>query len=490
MIEDTRLADLQATLRRLRPDSAPSRDAELRTIVLIPSQDVAPELLEEFGPAASGYEQRALYLLLALGRPEVRMVAVTSEPVDPETIDYYLALLPDPAGARERLSVLTVDDPTPRPLAVKVLEQPAVIQRLREAIGDPHAAFIAPFNVGPPERELALALEVPLYGPDLRFYSYGTKSGGRQLFADEQVAHPAGAENVTGIDDLVAALLRMRAENPALTSVVVKLGDSVFGIGNIVIALSGLPAPGAPEEASALRDLLHENLDADYLRRLAADPGIVEEMVLADEVASPSVQLRILAGGTEGLVATHDQVLGGANGQAFVGCRFPAAAEYAGLVVAEAEKVRLRLLAEGVVGRFGVDFVVARRGGSWHPYAVEINLREGGTSHPFGTLYLLTGGTCDPDGAHYTTARDEPRCYVASDHLEHPNACGIGIAQFLAAADAAGLRWDHQAQTGVVWDMLATLMPLGRVGVTAIAADRAQAQDLFDRCGALLRDLG
>jgi hypothetical protein len=121
---------------------------------------------------------------------------------------------------------------------------------------------------------------------------------------------------------------------------------------------------------------------------------------------------------------------------------------------------------------------------------VEINLREGGTSHPFGTLYLLTGGSCDPSGAHFTTARGEPRCYVASDHLEHPNACGVGIAQFLAAADAAGLRWDHEAQTGVVWDMLATLVPLGRVGVTAIGADRAQAQDLFDRCGALLRDLG
>jgi hypothetical protein len=193
------------------------------------------------------------------------MVAITSEPVGPETIDYYLGLLPDPAGARERLSVLTVDDPTPRPLAVKVLEQPAVIQRLRETIGDPHAAFIAPFNVGPPERELALALEVPLYGPDLRFYSYGTKSGGRQLFADEQVAHPAGAENVTGIDDLVAALLRMRAENRALTSVVVKLGDSVFGIGNIVIALSvvvsnqgGRQIDGEPATMDVLTEVVDE----------------------------------------------------------------------------------------------------------------------------------------------------------------------------------------------------------------------------------------
>lgn len=38
--------------------------------------------------------------------------------------------------------------------------------------------------------------------------------------------------------------------------------------------------------------------------------------------------------------------------------------------------------------------------------------------------------------------------------------------------------------------MLAALPALGRVGVTAIGADRAEAQELFDRCGALVRGLG
>ena len=192
------------------------------------------------------------------------------------------------------------------------------------------------------------------------------------------------------------------------------------------------------------------------------------------------------------MVCTHDQLLGGANGQAFVGCRFPAGEEYAALVVAEAEKVRHRLLAEGVVGRFGVDFVVARRDGSWRPYAVEINLREGGTSHPFGTLYLLTGGTLRPDrSALHARPGASPAATWPPIDLEHPNARGADIGRFLAAADAAGLRWDHRdAQTGVVWHMLAALGPLGRVGVTAIGADRGHAQDLFDRCGALLRDLG
>ncbi len=487
MIEDTRLADLQATLR---PMGAPGSSTELRTMVLLPSIDIAASLLADLEPALPAYEERTLYLLLALQRPELRIVLVTSQPVEPETIDYYLGLLPDPAGAHERLSTVVVDDRAPRPLAAKLLDRPEVVRQLREAIGDPHAAFLAPFNVGPPERDLAVELGVPLYAPDVRFYTYGTKSGGRRLFAEEQVAHPAGAENMASLDDLVAALVGMRDANPALASVVVKLGDSVYGIGNVVVPLDDLPAADTDDEAAAVRGRLREYLDADYLERLAADPGIVEEMVLGEEVQSPSVQMRILAGGADGLVCTHDQLMGGDNGQAFVGCRFPAGEEYAALVVAEADKVRHRLAAEGVVGRFGIDFVVARRGEVWRPYAVEINLREGGTSHPFGTLFLLTGGGCDPTGARYRTARGEPRCYMATDDLEAPGARGASIASLLAAADAAGLVWDPDAQTGVVWHMLAALGPLGRVGVTAIGADRAQAQDLFDRCGALLRELG
>ncbi len=487
MIEDARLADLQASLR---PMGDPGSSTELRTMVLLPSIDIAPSLLDQLAAALPAYEERTLYFLLALQRPELRVVLVTSAPVAAETIDYYLGLLPDPAAARRRLSCLSVDDVTPRPLATKLLDRPEVVDRLRELIGDPHAAFLMPFNVGPPERDLALAVGVPLYGPDVRFYSYGTKSGGRELFAEEGVAHPAGAEHVASVDDLVRALLAMRSADPALVSVVVKLGDSVYGIGNIVVTLAGLPAPGDPHEEDALRRLLHQQLSEQYLLRLAADPGIVEEMVSGEEIFSPSVQMRILAGGTDGLVCTHDQLMGGDNGQAFIGCRFPAREEYAGLIVAEADRVRRRLEHEGVVGRFGIDFVVARRAGRWHPYAVEINLREGGTSHPFGTLFLLTGGGCDAEGAHFRTARGEPRCYVATDDLEDPSAVGMSIDRFLTAAADAGLGWDPERQLGVVWHMLAALPALGRVGVTAIGADRAEAQELFDRCGALVRGLG
>src|SRR5205823_3948557 len=101
---------------------------------------------------------------------------------------------------------------------------------------------------------------------------------------------------------------------------------------------------------------------------------------------------------------THDQLLGGPSGQSYLGCTFPADSGYASLITREAAKVGQRLAKEGVIGRFALDFVVVRSNGKWDPYAIEINLRKGGTTHPFLTLQFLTDGAYDPE-----TARSEER---------------------------------------------------------------------------------
>ena len=47
----------------------------------------------------------------------------------------------------------------------------------------------------------------------------------------------------------------------------------------------------------------------------------------------------------------------------------------------------------GVIGRFAVDFVTVQDDdGGWSAYAIELNLRKGGTTHPFLTLQFLTDG--------------------------------------------------------------------------------------------------
>ena len=303
------------------------------------------------------------------------------------------------------------------------------------------------------------------------------------MFARAGVGHPLGAERVADLDDLVREIDAIRAQREALESVVVKLNDSVYGEGNVVVRIADVPRG----DGAALKGRLGDRLSPEYLAALARDPGIVEEMLIADEVISPSVQQRIIAGGTPGLVCTHDQRLGGENGQMFVGCSFPANPEYAAAIAREAAKLRTPLAEEGVVGRFGIDFVVTRSSDKdWEVNAVEINLREGGTSHPFGTLYLLTGGGYDPDSATYRTARGEVRAYVAGDSIADERWAGTEPVTLLDAATEAGVQWDPEAQTGVVFHMLRSLEPEGRYGATAIAPTAAAAEELFARAATLL----
>jgi hypothetical protein len=485
---DARFAELQRRLRSI--ENAGAADSEEQTVVIMPSLDVGRNVLIRHQPMLPTLEERALYQLLMLRHPNLRAVLLTSSPVPEAVLDYQLSLIPETGDvpARDRLVRFSPDDDSPRPLAEKLLDRPDLIEEIRAAVGDPGRAFIAPYDVGPPERDLALALGIPIYGPGVHAYEHGTKRGSRAAFAAAGVSHPPGVNGVATREEVAAAIQTLRRDDPALTAVVIKLNDSVYGEGNRVVRTDDLPLGGTAEEQAEILRRLDEFGD-DYWAELASDPGIVEAFVVGSEMRSPSVQMRIMADGSPGLVSTHDQLLGGPRGQQFVGCTFPANESYAGTIAAETAKLRAALAARGVVGRFGVDFVVVRDpdSGAWMPYAVEINLREGGTSHPFGALYLLTDGRYDAEAGRFETEHG-PRYYVASDDLEGSVPWkGLTIEALLDAARAEpGLLYDHASQTGVVFHMLRSLEPFGVIGATAIAGSRDAAQELYARVPALL----
>ena len=474
-------AALQARLRPFESTDDAAL-AEERTVLAIPSIDLDRELLARHVADIPGMEERCMYLAFALRRPRVRLVVVTCLPVRDEVVDYYLGLVPA-EDARARLHLLSPEDASPRPLAQKILERPELLARLRDLIPDRRGAFIMPFNVRGHERDLALELDVPIYGVDHRFARHGIKSGCRELFASAGASHPPGASGLCSAAEVAEALIALRHGRPGLEAAVVKLDDAVYGEGNRVIDLRDLPSPGTREERPAI-DVRLRGLPPAYLEKLR-EGGIVEELI-AGEVHSPSVQMRILPGGDPVVVSTHDQVLGGELGQTFVACRFPADRAYAAVIVREARKVGDALAAAGIVGRFGIDFVVARRDGDWVPHAVEINLREGGTSHPYGALWLLTDGSLDEDKTSFRTPSGQAKYYVATDRLGDPGYRGILLRDFLSAARTAGLGWDPGAQTGAVFHMLRALEEQGAMGVTAIGDSPEQAHEIHLRAAALL----
>src|SRR5436309_11089146 len=213
-----------------------------QTIVVVPSMSVAVAIA---GLEAQGYEERFLFLLLLLAQPRARMIYVTSQASHPSVIEYYLDLLSGviASHAMRRLTLLSPYDDSPRPLSLKLLERPRLLERIEAGIRDKDRAHLVCYNTTFLERNLALRLGIPLYGADPQHLSFGTKSGCRQLFARAGINHPLGSDNLTSIDEVVSALTRMRNQRPSIAQAIVKLNEGVSGEGNASVDLSNLSGP-------------------------------------------------------------------------------------------------------------------------------------------------------------------------------------------------------------------------------------------------------
>jgi hypothetical protein len=487
MSTEERFSELQPKLVPLwRSIERMNQDAQ--TIVVVPSISVD---IAVSGSEMQIYEERFLFLLLLLRQPRARLIYVTSQQLLPNVIDYYLDLIPGviPSHARPRLFLPSPLDGSARPLTQKLLERPRLLQHIRDLIPDPDRAHLVPYSTTEMERELAVELGIPMYGADPRYFPLGTKTGCRRLFAEEGVVHPVGLENLHSVEELVDGIVRLRAGKPGLAQVLVKLNEGVSGEGNALVDLAGVPPPGSPDERAAIEERVHgmafelESATYDgYVRKLADRGGVVEERISGEEFRSPSVQLRVTPLGKVELLSTHDQVLGGASGQTYLGCRFPADPAYAPAITAEAAKIGERLAREGVIGRFALDFVTVRKpDGSWDPYAIELNLRKGGTTHPFLTLQFLTDGTYDPESAIFTAPNGREKCFVASDHVENEHYRRFTPDDLFDIVVRHGLHFDQSRQTGVVFHMMSAIGELGRVGLTAVGESQEQADELYAR---------
>jgi len=470
-------------------ESIQSINQDPQTIVVVPS--ITLDSLHSSGRSSQAYEERFLFLLLLLRQPHARLIYVTSEPILDSVIDYYLNLLPGviPSHARPRLFAVPVHDAGPGPLSQKLLERPRLMEHIRSLIPDPDRAHLVPYNTTELERDLAVRLGIPMYGADPRFFPLGTKSGCRQLFEEEGVPHPLGVENLTTVDDAIEAIADVRARKPQIKQVLIKLNEGVSGHGNALIDLAEVPEPGADGERDAIlramQAMQFELEDAtydEYIAKLAERGGVIEERIQGTDFESPSVQMRATPLGDVELLSTHDQMLGGPSGQTYLGCVFPADPGYATTITREAVKIGQRLAKEGVMGRFALDFIAVRNdGGEWETYAIEINLRKGGTTHPFLTLQFLTDGSYDAETAIFTAPSGKQKYFVASDHIESPNFRGLTPDDLFDIVVRHGLHFDQARQTGAVFHMIRALTTSGFFGITAVGDTPEEARALYER---------
>ena len=480
---------LKPKLRELWTAVFPGDEAAY-TSVVVPSLTLDASELARV-PGASYYEERLLFLMMRLRNPLARLVYVTSVPVHPLVVEYYLQLLVGiPAShARSRLTLLAAHDHSLRPLTQKILERPRLLERIRAAVPDRSRAYLTVFNATVLERKLAVLLGIPMNGLDPALSELATKSGNRRVFRQAGIDHPLGAESLRSLKEIEAALIDLRRQRPSLERAVLKLDHGFAGDGNAIFQFPRRGTrDGIRRGLERLKLAVGDGTPQSYLERFARTGGVVEEFLTARQVTSPSVQLRVNAHGDLHVSSTHEQVLGGPTGQSYRGCRFPALEDYR-LALHEAGLRIGRVLADkGVVSRFSVDFIATRKklDGSWDLKALEINLRMGGTTHPMFALRFLTGGALDPDTGLFRAPSGQSKYYSATDNLTSESYLGLLPEDLIEILTINKLAFDHRTETGVLFHTFGAISEFGRVGVVSIGNTPAEAEELHLRTVAIL----
>ena len=480
---NTRMGELYAALS--------SDPRQPQDVVIVPSLSLDARELSKIS-GVWHYEERMLVNLMLLRQPRTRLIYVTSQLIDPNVIDYYLSLLPGVPNhhARKRLVLHHCADASSKPLSAKILDRPRLMRRILSEIRTPDRAHLVCFNSTHLERTLAVRLNLPLHSVDPKLYDLGTKSGCREIFRDAGIDMPYGHERLRTPTDIAEGLADIKRRDPSAVRAVVKLNDGFSGEGNAVFRYGELSASDPDLDkrvldalpTGALRYVAPAERWEAFAEKYAEMGGIVEAFVEGDHKASPSVQCRVNGAREAQVISTHDQVLGGESGQIFEGCTFPAAEDYRLDLQRAGHKVASILADRGVLGRFAIDFMSVRGDdGQWTHKAIEINLRKGGTTHPFLTLKFLTAGSLNLDDGLFYAPSGKPKYYFATDTVQSDRYRGLLPGDLVDIVVYHGLHFHGPTERGVVFHLIGALSEFGKLGIVAIGDNLTQARFLYQR---------
>jgi len=485
------------------PAKSLARDEKHRDAVVVSSLSLDWEELAKV-PGVVMYELRLLWHLYMLRNPKVRIVFCTSQHVPPELVDYYLQYIPGDVSVescRSRLLMLACNDQRASSVTEKLLSRPRMIQRIRNFI-DVENAHMTCFNSTDTEAELAGKLGVPLLGNSSDLAIWGAKVGNRQIFREAGIQHPDGSyESAFDEVTLSRQVLDLWMRHSDAKKIMIKLNESFSGEGNAVLRLtSALKQKVLMQEDSqlaieAMQEALQTSLEyvaqceswPHYYSQIQKLGSICEVFVEgdADAKTSPSCQGFLSRSGTVQVLATHEQWL---NGQIYVGCHFPANEEYAGDLIALSGTIGHVLGKHGVIGYFAVDFVsVKQADGSYEHWAIEINVRMGGTTLPIMTLDLLCeNGHLDTKTSRFVATDGEPRYYTASDTIRRKSYRGLIVEDVIDVVKKHSEEIEFgkrpgAPETGVIFHLVPLLSELGKCGCVCIGRSREEAKGLYDR---------
>lgn len=477
-------------------------ERKYKDIVVVPSLTLNCEELSKIDGICF-YEERQLFNLILLRHQDTRIIFITSLPLDISIVEYYWKLLPGEvpfADIQKRLLLLSTCDSSPKALTLKILERPRLIERIRKFIRNPKETCLTCFSSSVYEIGLANLLGIPLLAVNAPHLWWGTKAGSRQIFHEVGVPFPEGTNyNIHDIAQLAEQIAKIYNEDPVNhLKFVVKLNEGFSGKGNAIFDLTEiLPCKSHEDLVRSIESHL-KNLkfqaDTENWNSFAkkiAEIGCIVEIFIENSVSSPSFQACVDVSGKIIFLSTHEQVLGGLNHQVYQGCSFPANDSYRMQIQEYGKQIGKKLAEKGVIDHFGVDFLVVptEEKATYLIYAIEINLRQGGTTHPMMTLKLLTGGKYDEISGTFKTLKGHERYYLSSDNVVDPLLKGFLPYDIMENFINSELHFNHETEKGVVFHLLGCLSQYGKLGITAIGDSPIEASDFYNRAIQNLKEM-
>jgi len=305
-----------------------------------------------------------------------------------------------------------------------------------------------------------------------------------------------------------------------MKKMIIKLNYGFSGQGNAILDLTEAveQTGGKITEAQVLTALENMNFSCpktgwqNYKKGIEQMGVIAEEFYEGEDPKSPSVQGCISMAGDVEILSTHEQVL---NGQIYQGCMFPASDSYRALLQRYGRRVGRSLAKKGVRGHFGVDFLTTTKppqeikqakkvqlfdkeekkqdtdlSGGHFVYALEINLRQCGTTHPYFTMKFLTDASYDKRTGLCYSSKGSLKYYKSSDNLHKEQYKGLLPQDVLEGFAKRNLIFDSETQVGIAFHLLGSLSEHGKVGITCVGNTAEEATVLFAQVEKVLEELG
>ena len=131
-----------------------------------------------------------------------------------------------------------------------------------------------------------------------------------------------------------------------------------------------------------------------------------------------------------------------------------------------------------IYGNYGVDYLATATD---ELYALEINLRITGTTHPNMTMRLLINGEYNENTGMFVSKSGEEKYYIASDNVVDESFINFVPKDIIDILETSEYKFDKEKEIGAVLHLVGAVSEHGKFGVTCIDNSIESAKEMFKK---------